>query len=220
MRRTSATTTTRWTRTTTALGLVAVIAAIIGPLVDRSGSPVAPSFGGLIRGDDRGATRDDRGAITEDDAAVTEDDGVLPDGVTAFDDEYPGVANLDTDLLQAVREAAADAGDDGIELDVTSGWRSLEYQDQLLREAVVRYGSEREAARWVATGDTSPHVFGDAVDIGSIDATAWLSEHGARYGLCQIYRNEPWHFELRPGAIERACPPMYTDPTQDPRMQQ
>ena len=33
-------------------------------------------------------------------------------------------------------------------------------------------------------------------------ATAWLSEHGAAYGLCQIYGNEPWHYELRPDAGE------------------
>ncbi len=47
-------------------------------------------------------------------------------------------------------------------------------------------------------------MFGDAVDIGGVEATVWLSEHGAVYGLCQIYRNEPWHFELRaPGDRER-----------------
>ena len=40
------------------------------------------------------------------------------------------------------------------------------------------------------------------------------------YGLCQIYGNEPWHYELRPEAIDRGCPPMYADPTHDPRMQQ
>jgi hypothetical protein len=62
-------------------------------------------------------------------------------------------------------------------------------------------------------------VSGDAVDIGPLDATAWLSEHGAKYGLCQIYRNEPWHYELRPEAIGHGCPPMYADPTRDPRMQ-
>jgi hypothetical protein len=63
-------------------------------------------------------------------------------------------------------------------------------------------------------------VSGDAVDIGPFDATAWLSEHGAHYGLCQIYRNESWHYELRPEATSRGCPRMYADPTQDPRMQQ
>jgi hypothetical protein len=63
-------------------------------------------------------------------------------------------------------------------------------------------------------------VSGDAVDIGPSDATAWLSGHGAEYGLCQIYSNEPWHYELRPEAIDHGCPPMYADPTHDPRMQQ
>jgi D-alanyl-D-alanine carboxypeptidase len=145
--------------------------------------------------------------------------GVVPDGTTVFDDEIPGVANLDPALLGALRQAATDAADDGVEFFVNSGWRSPEYQNQLLREAVSKYGSEKEAARWVATADTSPHVSGDAVDIGHFDATAWLSEHGAEYGLCQIYSNEPWHYELRPEAIDHGCPPMYADPTHDPRMQ-
>jgi D-alanyl-D-alanine carboxypeptidase len=154
------------------------------------------------------------------DATATEADGALPNGVTVFDGQYPGVANLDPVLLRALREAATDAADDGIEFYVNSGWRSPEYQSQLLREAVSTYGSAQEAARWVATVDTSAHVSGDAVDIGSFDARAWLSEHGARYGLCQIYRNEPWHYELRPEAINRGRPPMYADPTHDPRTQQ
>jgi hypothetical protein len=63
-------------------------------------------------------------------------------------------------------------------------------------------------------------VSGNAVDIGSSDATAWLSEHGAEYGLCQIYSNEPWHYELRPRAIGHGCPRMFGDPAHDPRMQQ
>ena len=140
--------------------------------------------------------------------------------MTVFDDGIPGVANLDPALLGAVRRAATDAADDGVEFFVDSGWRSPEYQEQLLREAVSKYGSEEEAARWVATPNTSAHVSGDAVDIGPFDATAWLSEHGAKYGLCQIYNNEPWHYELRRDAIDHGCPPMYADPTRDPRMHQ
>jgi zinc D-Ala-D-Ala carboxypeptidase len=145
-------------------------------------------------------------------------DGVVPDGVTVFDDEFPAVANLDPALLGALHQAATDAAGDGVEIYVDSGWRSPEYQEQLLREAVSKYGSEEEAARWVATADTSAHVSGDAVDIGHSDATAWLSEHGAEYGLCQTYSNEPWHYELRPAAIDHGCPSMYADPTHDPRM--
>jgi zinc D-Ala-D-Ala carboxypeptidase len=140
--------------------------------------------------------------------------------VTVFDDGYPAVANLDPALLGALRQAATDAAGDGVDFFVNSGWRSREYQEQLLDEAVTEYGSREEAGRWVATPDTSPHVSGDAVDIGHSDATAWLSEHGADYGLCQIYRNEPWHYELGPEATSRGCPPMYADPTHDPRMQQ
>jgi LAS superfamily LD-carboxypeptidase LdcB len=130
------------------------------------------------------------------------------------------VANLDPDLLEALRRAASDAAQDGVELEVNSGWRSPEYQAQLLRDAVSKYGSEDAAARWVATPKTSAHVSGDAVDLGPTEATAWLSEHGAGYGLCRIYDDEPWHYELRPAAVDHGCPPTYADPTHDPRMQQ
>jgi zinc D-Ala-D-Ala carboxypeptidase len=152
--------------------------------------------------------------------APGEADGVVPDGTSVFDADTPGVANLDPALLVALRQAATDAAKDGIELFVNSGWRSAAYQGHLLREAVSTYGSEAEAAQWVATAETSPHVSGDAVDIGPFDAAAWLAEHGAGYGLCQIYSNEPWHYELRPEAVDRGCPPMYADPTHDPRMRQ
>jgi len=137
---------------------------------------------------------------------------------TVFDSRDPRVARLDPALLGALRAAAADAAADGVTFVVNSGWRSAAYEDRLRREAVARYGSEAEAARWVATGTTSPHVTGDAVDLGPPDATPWLAAHGAAYGLCPIYANEPWHYELRPQAIAHGCPPMYADPTQDPRM--
>ncbi len=118
-----------------------------------------------------------------------------------------------------VGEAATDTADEGIEFYVNSGWRCPAYQYQLRRAAVSTYRSEEEATRWVATVDTSAHVSGNAIDLG-FDASAWLAEHGAWYGLCQIYRNEPWHYALCPEAIERGCPPMYPDPAHDPRMQQ
>ena len=153
-------------------------------------------------------------------AALSEADGVIPDGTTVFDDDVPGVANLDPALLGALRQAAKVAAHDGVHLLVNSGWRSATYQAQLLRDAVSKYGSEAKAARWVGTPKTSAHVSGDAVDLGPATATAWLSEHGAEYGLCQIYRNEPWHYELRPEAADHGCAPMYADPAHDPRMQE
>jgi len=195
------------------LVVIAAIAAALGDQLPASSSSTATSPTQVLGSEDRGLRSEHRGAPGEPDSAV-------PDGATVFDDDFPAVANLDPALLGALRQAAADAAGDGVEFLVNSGWRSPEYQEQLLQEAVSEYGSEEEAARWVATAETSPHVSGDAVDVGPSDATAWLSEQGAEYGLCQIYRNEPWHFELRPEALDHGCPAMYADPTQDPRMQQ
>jgi D-alanyl-D-alanine carboxypeptidase len=187
------------------------MATLVGLLVERSSASGSASDS-LVPGLTERLPRDDQGGLTE-------ADGVVPDGVTVFDDGYPAVARLDPASLGALRRAATDAASVGVELYVDSGWRSPKYQAQLLREAIAKYGSEGEAARWVASPDTSAHVSGDAVDIGPSDATAWLSKYGARYGLCQIYRNEPWHYELRAGAVNHGCPDMYGDAAHDPRMQ-
>lgn len=192
-------------------GLLAVIAAI--PVIlgyqwpwSSSHTLVAPSTSASATDFPRGEHRGAPGDLSRD--------------ATVFDDESPAITNLDPDLLGALRQAATEAAKGGVEFVVDSGWRSPEYQERLLREAVLKYGSEAEAARWVATPDTSAHVSGDAVDIGPSRAAEWLSENGARYGLCQIYGNEPWHYELRPEADQSSCPAMYADPTHDPRMQQ
>jgi hypothetical protein len=196
----------RWIRVAGLLVVVAAIAAALSHEFPTASSSAAAPVIDILRGEHRGA--------------LGEADGAVPDRTTVFDDGIPGVANLDPDLLGALRQAAAAAADDGVEFFVDSGWRSREYQARLLREAVSKYGSQAQAARWVATPDRSAHVSGDAVDIGPSDATAWLSARGAAYGLCRIYGNEPWHYELRREARDRGCPPMYADPTHDPRMQQ
>ena len=144
--------------------------------------------------------------------------GAVRRGLRIFDEESAAVTKLDPDLRRALRQAARGAAKYGVQIVVNSGWRSPEYQKRLFRQAVSKYGSEEKAARWVATADTSSHVSGHAVDIGPSRAMAWLSKHGAEYRLCQIYRNEPWHYELRPEAIDDGCPPMYADPGHDPRM--
>lgn len=147
-------------------------------------------------------------------------DGMIreEDRVSVFDDT-PAVTNLDPDLLAAVRAAATAADAEGVRIHVNSGWRSAAYQEALRADAVRTYGSAEEAARWVATPENSEHVSGDAVDLGGPDAQEWLAGRGVEFGLCQIYENEPWHFELRPSAIANGCPVMYADPTADPRTQ-
>ncbi|MGN7949112.1 M15 family metallopeptidase [Microbacterium sp. 22215] len=153
-------------------------------------------------------------------SSLTEADGVIRDeGAVSVFDETPAVTNLDSDLLAAVRSAATAAEADGVRVHVNSGWRSAAYQQVLRQNAVAEYGSEEEAARWVATPENSEHVSGDAVDLGPVAAQDWLSRNGAEFGLCQIYANERWHFELRPAAVANGCPLMYDDPTADPRTQ-
>jgi hypothetical protein len=199
-------------------GLLAVIVAFAVALGSKSLVSSSLTVPSTASPPSSGASPVDRPRHDQRDA-LGEAGGALPDGTTVFDDEVPGVAKLDPGLLRALRRAATDAADDGVELIVNSGWRSPAYEDRLRREAIAKYGSEAEAARWVATGTTSAHVSGDAVDVGPADATRWLSAQGAAYGLCQVYSNEPWHYELRPEAGAHGCPPMYSDPTQDPRMQ-
>jgi D-alanyl-D-alanine carboxypeptidase len=218
-------------RTRSTFLAVLVVAVLVGVLGCRSlaglstsaASPVVPepsahtSHERLQRdvpGDPPGRLRGDRRH------AIGVADGQVPDGVTVFDDSYPAVTNLDPALLRALRQAATDAGGERVKFYVNSGWRSVKFQEQLFEQAVSTYGSEAKAAQWVARPGTSVHESGDAVDIGPDEAAAWLSEYGAAYGLCQIYGNEPWHYELRPEAIDHGCPQMYADPTHDPRMQQ
>jgi len=205
----------RRTRSTIFAAALVVSATVVGvlgypSLVDSSSPASSPQP--IVLGPHNSLTRNYQTAPGEPPMDV-------PDGTTVFENAHPAVAKLDPKLLQALRQAATAAGGDGVKFSVNSGWRSRKDQARLFREAVAKYGSKTEAARWVAIPGTSAHESGDAIDLGPAEATAWLSGHGARYGLCPIYRTEPWHYELCPHAVDRGCPPMYDDPTQDPRMQ-
>ncbi|HWK80505.1 MAG TPA: M15 family metallopeptidase [Thermomicrobiales bacterium] len=145
---------------------------------------------------------------------VSSADGYIVDrqAPSPFDESVPAIAKLDPDLRAALQQASTDASAEGITMTVNSGWRSETYQQALLDAAIVQYGSEDEARKWVQTPEESHHVTGDAVDIGPVEADTWLIEHGADYGLCQTYANENWHFELmtEPGGT---CPPPISDAT-------
>lgn len=145
------------------------------------------------------------GAITEADGYIADDEPLSPFAVA-----HPAIGNLDPALRAAIQRASRDAARDGVTLSITSGWRSARYQQALLDEAIATYGSEAEARRWVNTPERSTHVTGNAVDVGPLDAGSWLSQHGNAYGLCQIYANELWHYELAtaPGGV---CPQQLGD---------
>jgi D-alanyl-D-alanine carboxypeptidase len=124
--------------------------------------------------------------------------GWIPDGQTLspFDTSNPAVTNLDPALLTAVQDAATAARAQGVDLRINSGWRSEGFQQRLFDDAVRTYGSVDVARQFVASPDVSKHVVGQAVDVAPVDADQWLIRNGAQFGLCQIYANELWHFEL------------------------
>ncbi|MBO0678689.1 M15 family metallopeptidase [Mycolicibacterium sp. S2-37] len=135
--------------------------------------------------------------------------GYLPDGdaLTAFDVTNPVIGRIDPALLTAVQKATEAAAAEGITVVVNSGWRSAGFQQRLFDDGVRTYGSPEAAREFVASPETSMHVQGRAVDVGGPDAAAWMSRNGPRFGLCQVYANELWHYELTadPGGT---CPPM------------
>jgi LAS superfamily LD-carboxypeptidase LdcB len=159
----------------------------------------------LIANDPTGVPDVDASSIGVGDGFIAADETLSP-----FDVDQPAVGNLNPNLLDAIQGAASDAATDGIEIRVNSGWRSARYQQYLLNQAVIEYGSEQEARKWVDTPEQSSHVAGNAVDIAPTAADDWLLRKGSRYGLCQIYANEIWHFELsiEPGG---RCPRPKTD---------
>ena len=124
--------------------------------------------------------------------------GWIPDGQTLspFDVSNPALAQLDPPLLNAIQDTARAAASNGVDLRITSGWRSKGFQQRLFDDAVAKYGSVDIARQFVASPDVSKHVAGQAVDVAPVDADKWLIRNGARFGLCQIYANELWHFEL------------------------
>jgi hypothetical protein len=142
-------------------------------------------------------------------SAVDTTGGWLPDGtmLSPFDTGNPILSQLDPALLGAVQSAARAAEVAGVQLMVTSGWRSKGFQQRLFATGIETYGSLEKAAEFVATPEVSKHVMGQAIDIGPAEADRWLIANGRQFGLCQIYANEIWHFELAADA-QGNCPPL------------
>lgn len=122
----------------------------------------------------------------------------------------PGTDGLAPGLAGSYTLASNEARTQGVPIWITSGKRSDAEQRQLWRNAIATYGSPAAARRWVLPAEESPHVRGEAVDVGPWDGAAWLERNGHRWGLCRTFANEWWHFELAttPGT---QCPPMWPD---------
>ena len=118
-------------------------------------------------------------------------------------------------LLIRFTAAKAAAAKEGQRIYIASGFRTLERQKYLFANAVKKYGSETEAAKWVAPPYVSHHPWGLAIDVNYPSepvGAGWLEINGARFGLCRVYENEWWHFEpvIAPGGT---CPALLPNAT-------
>jgi zinc D-Ala-D-Ala carboxypeptidase len=186
-----------WARFAAAMGAVALVAAC------GSSVPVRPVS------TTESAAPGPQEQLTIGPAATDTFGGWIPEGQTLspFDTSNPALAQLDPALLQAIQDATRKAASEGIDIGITSGWRSPGFQQRLFDDAVATHGSVEVARQFVAAPEVSKHVLGQAVDVAPVDADQWLIRNGAQFGLCQIYANEIWHFEL---AVDEhgSCPPL------------
>lgn len=122
---------------------------------------------------------------------------------------------IDKQLMYRFKAAQAAAKKNGQALYIASGFRTLARQKVLFANAVKKYGSEKEASKWVAPPLISHHPWGTALDINYPDepvGAGWLEIHGSKFGLCRVFENEWWHFEpvIAPGW---KCPALVPDAT-------
>ena len=122
---------------------------------------------------------------------------------------------VDYQLMARFKAAQAAAKKEGQVLYIASGFRTLARQKVLFAQAVKKYGSEKEASKWVAPPLISHHPWGTALDINYPDepvGAGWLEVHGWKFGLCRVFENEWWHFEpvIAPGW---KCPALVPDAT-------
>jgi D-alanyl-D-alanine carboxypeptidase len=114
------------------------------------------------------------------------------------------------------QEMVAAAAGDGVRLLIVSGYRSYEYQAELIRKKISAGQTIEEILKVSAAPGYSQHHTGGAVDIATpgsrplteefetSDAFRWLTDHAAKYGFLMTYPRdnahgfvfEPWHWAL------------------------
>ncbi len=112
--------------------------------------------------------------------------------------------------LEPLSAMVAEALSEGITLDLSSVYRSIEYQRDLFARYERVHGRE-QAERFSAEAGSSEHHLGTVVDFGSITpefaetpAGRWLRENARRFGFSLSYPEdkewltgyiyEPWHY--------------------------
>lgn len=145
---------------------------------------------------------------------IVERDGITyVDGILIANKSYSLPSDYAPDFLPetqaAFDEMEADASVLGLELYISSGFRSYEYQSQIYNNYVARDG-QAEADTYSARPGHSEHQTGLALDLNTIDISfentaeyEWLRENAHKYGFIirypegkehiTGYQYEPWH---------------------------
>ena len=115
-------------------------------------------------------------------------------------------SGLNPQFATAVDRMVQEAAQQGIDLTITSGYRSPELQATLWENALAKYGDPEIADNWVARPGHSMHNKGLAVDFAAAgggllrDANSreaqWIKQNAPRFGLAVPLSNEPWQVEL------------------------
>lgn len=118
---------------------------------------------------------------------------VVPLGPSAIEVEV-GTA----EAFLAMRAAASDAG---IDLQLESGFRTLDQQRALYRAWRGGYGNK------AAVPGRSNHQSGRALDIavGDDGVYEWLRANASSYGFARTVRGEPWHWEYMKAPVARGA---------------
>jgi D-alanyl-D-alanine carboxypeptidase len=126
-------------------------------------------------------------------------------------DEEP--RGLRPDVLAAWHRLRAAARDQGVELCLHDGKRSVGQQRREFTEAVRRFGTPELAARYVLPPEESMHVRGIAIDVQPLASAEWVERNGQGTGWCRRYENEYWHFEYHPTYVASGCPALLPSAT-------
>jgi D-alanyl-D-alanine carboxypeptidase len=140
---------------------------------------------------------------------------LCPAGLDVFGREV----SLVSDALEAWRAMQVAAKEEGVQLLLLSGFRSVARQTEILSRKLESGEEFADILRVNAYPGFSEHHTGRAVDIGSSSCAhfeeafectpeyAWLDEHAAEFGFFLSYPREnkcriafePWHWCFAPG---------------------
>lgn len=141
----------------------------------------------------------------------------IPESLREIDDEWKysedSEHQLHSKVMPFFEKMMEDAKDDGIELWVTSAFRSFDYQSQLKGSYTITYGSGANA--FSADQGFSEHQLGTTIDFttrglnGGLSgfqttpAYQWLLDNAHKYGFTLSYPEanayyvfEPWHWRF------------------------